>query len=362
MIEIKNFGALDDVAKKALVTVFCKDAKIFFWDKGKKYGDVISNFHIIKHFSSVRHGRRFRWEVLDNEIFARGSYGCLYRSLFTLSINEKGELEVKTRKPGSLRLIKAQTLDKRDSYHLGRMLVECDAMEYSAILEGKPLVKVDDVIYMIMRELPGRPLRELVIENKLTVKERYNLSKALVQALDTQIHKRGYVHRDLSYNNVLVWRQNGEFKVYIIDFGFIKIKDYDDSAEQVGTPDFMGPECFEAKITSMQSDIYSLGCIFRYLWGGIDNKELDAYKKALTPPFSYTFYRMHEVPSCYLKIQKMIVNMCHKHMEKRPDLQTILADLNQLDGQFNTITKPINTLFTPASLIPGRCTPQMVKP
>ena len=71
------------------------------------------------------------------------------------------------------------------------------------------------------------------------------------------IHDHGIVHGDLKTGNILL---TGNNEIKIIDFG---LASYVSQSEfHGGTPSYTAPEIWEGGACSVQSDIFSLGCIF----------------------------------------------------------------------------------------------------
>jgi eukaryotic-like serine/threonine-protein kinase len=130
---------------------------------------------------------------------------------------------------------------------------------------------------------------------------------------------RGLIHRDIKPSNLLR-TESGHIK--IIDLGLALQNEAEDErvtreGTTVGTVDYMAPEqARDSRATSIQSDIYSLGCTFYYLLtgvapfpGGDITEKLTRHAK--TPPPNVCDLRP-DVPAT-------IGSIIQRMMAKRPD-------------------------------------------
>ncbi len=89
--------------------------------------------------------------------------------------------------------------------------------------------------------------------------------------------KQGLVHRDIKPANLmLVWEDDTEFTVKVIDFGLAKNSSKEDGEDAatltaggfLGTPHFASPEQLDEREIDIRSDIYSLGVTLWYMLAG----------------------------------------------------------------------------------------------
>ncbi|MBL7481038.1 protein kinase family protein [Legionella bononiensis] len=320
MVDIADLGTLDETTRIALTQLLKHDRTTQVWGVGV-HADLNLNFRIIKHFSSGKERNgiaclRLRYEVVDNEVFGAGSFGTFYRCRYTLSINENGELHVKERKPNRVRLVKVQDIVHQGESHLNQIITEATAMAQSDIFHCKPLVVDQDKTYIIMKELPGVQLYSLIMDNRLTIQQRYDLTVELVKALKVQIHDKGWIHRDLKPENILVYQNGDGFAVYIIDFGFIS-KINDKPMDCRGSPPYAAPECYsETRVKNEETDIYALGMILMFLWSEIPVK-----------------------PQCYDQLMGIFEKMYRYNRALRPGIPEIIESINALANLLEPVVK-----------------------
>jgi len=89
--------------------------------------------------------------------------------------------------------------------------------------------------------------------------------------------KQGLVHRDIKPSNLmLIWEDDTEFTVKVIDFGLAKNSSKEDGEDIatltaggfLGTPHFASPEQLDEREIDVRSDIYSLGVTLWYMLAG----------------------------------------------------------------------------------------------
>jgi serine/threonine-protein kinase PpkA len=123
--------------------------------------------------------------------------------------------------------------------------------------------------YLAMEYVPGRELRDTF--KAMDLMDRIRAVKEVAAALNYAGNK-GYVHRDVKPENVMICEEDG--RAVLMDFGIAKTTDTDHSMTKtgmaIGTPYYMSPEQAQGKPVDKRSDIYSLGVtLFQMLTGRV---------------------------------------------------------------------------------------------
>lgn len=151
----------------------------------------------------------------------------------------------------------------------------------------------------------------------------------LIEGLE-HIHNKGFVHRDLKLENLLL---DADFNLKIVDFGFAApLKGHDGSGKLssfVGTPYYMAPEIYSGKpYKGTCIDIFAAGVIlFVMLTGGAPFTAAtpqDGVYKVIIKNRWDLFWKAHSARSGPGKFSKefmeLITSMLSADPEKRPTL------------------------------------------
>jgi serine/threonine-protein kinase len=126
------------------------------------------------------------------------------------------------------------------------------------------------VPYIVMEYVDGRTVRDLLIEGHRLLPERtLEIVGGVLRALEYS-HQAGIVHRDIKPGNVMVTR-NGDIKV--MDFGIARAMSdaqatMTQTAQVIGTAQYLSPEQARGERVDARSDLYSTGCLMYELLTG----------------------------------------------------------------------------------------------
>ncbi len=126
------------------------------------------------------------------------------------------------------------------------------------------------VPYIVMEFVDGRTLRDLLRDDRRLLPERAaEITDGVLRALDYS-HRNNIVHRDIKPGNVMLTR-SGDVKV--MDFGIARaVSDgqatMTQTAQVIGTAQYLSPEQARGERVDARSDLYSTGCLLYELLTG----------------------------------------------------------------------------------------------
>jgi serine/threonine-protein kinase len=135
---------------------------------------------------------------------------------------------------------------------------------------GEDMATSVPVPYIVMEYVDGRTVRDLLQEGHRLLPERsLEIIDGVLRALEYS-HQAGIVHRDIKPGNVMVTR-NGDIKV--MDFGIARAMSdaqatMTQTAQVIGTAQYLSPEQARGDRVDARSDLYSAGCLLYELLTG----------------------------------------------------------------------------------------------
>jgi serine/threonine-protein kinase len=135
---------------------------------------------------------------------------------------------------------------------------------------GEDNAGMSHVPFIVMEYVDGRTIRDLLRDDRRLLPERaLEIVDGVLRALDYS-HRNGIVHRDIKPGNVMLTR-NGEIKV--MDFGIARaVADTQatmtQTAQVIGTAQYLSPEQARGERVDARSDLYSVGCLLYELLTG----------------------------------------------------------------------------------------------
>src|ERR1700761_2689351 len=135
---------------------------------------------------------------------------------------------------------------------------------------GEDMTSGVPVPYIVMEYVDGRTVRDLLqADHRLLPERALEIIDGGLGAL-AYSHESGIVHRDIKPGNVMVTR-NGDIKV--MDFGIARAMSDNQAtmtqtAQVIGTAQYLSPEQARGERVDARSDLYSTGCLMYELLTG----------------------------------------------------------------------------------------------
>ena len=193
------------------------------------------------------------------------------------------------------------------------------------------------VPFIVMEYVEGRTLRDILkSEGRLPGRRAMEIVADICSALDFS-HRNGIIHRDIKPANVMITHSGA---VKVMDFGIARaVADTSATVTQtanvIGTAQYLSPEQARGEAVDARSDVYSTGCLFYELVTGVppfqgDSPVAVAYQHVRENPVAPSA-RNPELPravdSIVMKaLAKNQLNRYQSAGEMRADLQRALAN------------------------------------
>ncbi|SEG75721.1 serine/threonine protein kinase [Thermomonospora echinospora] len=135
---------------------------------------------------------------------------------------------------------------------------------------GEDQIGDTSIPYIVMEYVEGHTLRDLLREGGRLVPERaLEITDGILRALDYS-HRGGIIHRDIKPANVMLTRGH---EVKVMDFGIARAMadsaaTMTQTAQVIGTAQYLSPEQARGERVDARSDLYSTGCVLYELLTG----------------------------------------------------------------------------------------------
>jgi serine/threonine-protein kinase len=175
-----------------------------------------------------------------------------------------------------------RSLDKNDTRAVERFRREARA---AAALAHPNAVTIYDFVeeagqyFLVMEYIQGPTLKQLVGQRRqLQAREAIEIAAQVCSVLQVA-HARGFIHRDIKPQNIMLTSSGGPLKgvvdrnvlVKLTDFGIVRVAEdagLTNSGIVLGTADYLSPEQARGETLTASSDLYSLGVVmFEMLTG-----------------------------------------------------------------------------------------------
>jgi eukaryotic-like serine/threonine-protein kinase len=201
------------------------------------------------------------------------------------------------------------------------------AAEHPHIVPLYSAESTGDLLYLVMRLLPGRTLESRIAEGKLPAEEAARIALECAQAL-AAAHAVGVVHRDIKPANILL-DLNGN--AMVTDFGIALVASRparDPQGSTAGTPHYMSPEQSLGEQVDGRSDVYALGVVLYEMLTGVlpfaGRNATEVIAKHISAPIPLVSEREAETP---VALVRLVERMLAKDPSARPTSDELVKEL-----------------------------------
>ncbi|XP_019132627.2 serine/threonine-protein kinase PLK4 isoform X1 [Larimichthys crocea] len=244
-------------------------------------------------------------------LLGKGSFACVYRAK-----SEKTGLEVAIK-----------TIDKKAMHKAGMVQrvtneveIQC-RLKHPSILELYNYFEDSNYVYLVLEMCHNGEMSRYLKERKMAFSEdeaRHFMHQIVKGML--YLHTHGILHRDLTLSNLLL---TSNMNIKIADFGLatqLKLPN-EKHFTMCGTPNYISPEVATRSAHGLESDVWSLGCMFYAFLMGRPPFDTDTVKHTL----SKVVLGEYEMPShVSLEAQDLIHQLLQRDPAQRPSLSAVL--------------------------------------
>ncbi|KAF3701219.1 Serine/threonine-protein kinase PLK4 [Channa argus] len=244
-------------------------------------------------------------------LLGKGSFACVYRAK---SVKTGLEVAIKT-------------IDKKAMHKAGMVQrvtneveIQC-RLKHPSILELYNYFEDSNYVYLVLEMCHNGEMSRYLKERKMPFceEEARHFMHQIVKGM-LYLHTHGILHRDLTLSNLLL---TSSMNIKIADFGLatqLKLPN-EKHFTMCGTPNYISPEVATHSAHGLESDVWSLGCMFYAFLMGRPPFDTDTVKHTL----SKVVLGEYEMPShVSLEAQDLIHQLLQKDPSQRPSLSAVL--------------------------------------
>jgi hypothetical protein len=208
-------------------------------------------------------------------------------------------------------------------------------VEHPVVVTVHDLISVgqDKVPWIVMRYVPGRPLSEIIEDDKDAPLPEPTIAAIACAVLEglRACHKRRVYHRDVKPGNIVV---GADGSVHLVDFGIARIAGkapLTDNQNILGTAAFLAPELLDGEPPGPGTDLWALGVTIYYALTG----QAPFWAETTAAILTAIKFRNPPEPRDGGPLASLVLQMLRKRPEDRPDPATVSAILAGVASQLD---------------------------
>ncbi|MFT3695161.1 MAG: serine/threonine-protein kinase [Kofleriaceae bacterium] len=150
-------------------------------------------------------------------------------------------------------------------------------LEHPNLVTAADVFVEDDCMFIVMERVVGTTLGAAITAGPFQPRRALVVIRQILEGIG-HAHARGFVHRDLKSDNIMLVDMGGWERAKIVDFGIVKLLGEAEAmlgggkltrtGTVAGTPAYMAPEQALGRIVDGRADLYAIGVIaFEMLTG-----------------------------------------------------------------------------------------------
>lgn len=209
--------------------------------------------------------------------------------------------------------------------YVDREIVLLKSLHHPHIVQLIGICDHDSGQYIITELVTGGDLKTALArrDSVLSWRQRVVLARDVAYAMNF-LHHKGYIHRDLKPDNVLI-TEHGRAKV--CDLGFARASKKASSYMTIaGSDDYMAPEVLMGDKYDEKCDVFGYGAVL----AGIVSRRRPKRNEDGLYGFKLDQFKALIPPECPKKLSDLVLQCCDYDGTKRPSFDQILSTLTKL--------------------------------
>lgn len=179
-----------------------------------------------------------------------------FASVYSASPHGKGDQV-------AVKVVHRQQFEMQSLRELQREMAVARKLRHPHIVRVREVFDSPDVVHLVMDLMPHGSLKQLLMDRGSFMSETTTrkIAVQLVHAL-AHLHSKGFVHRDVKLENVLVRCLERDIQVALGDFGYVNFANGARVLRSlVGTPVYVAPEIIKNELYGAPVDMYAMGVL-----------------------------------------------------------------------------------------------------
>ncbi|GAA5497169.1 serine/threonine-protein kinase PknD [Rubritalea halochordaticola] len=192
------------------------------------------------------------------------------------------------------------------------------ALRHPNIVTIYDIQSTDEHAEIIMELVKGITVEQLIKRHLLLARDFSFIATQILSALSVA-HKHSVLHCDLKPSNLMLCATQGDnYEVKIVDFGMSPSASNitGQTTKIIGSIYFMAPEQLDKGEVSVQTDVYSLGCLFYYMLTGAHPFDGDTTVQVMA---SHMLGNYKPITTIRKDLPHELCDWVEKHISKNPE-------------------------------------------